>query len=324
MEVLTMDDTSILSEWIAYHYFALNMRYLIVLSDINAYVSPHPIIERWRKYLTIEEWTDRDITTNFTALKRAHGDSSHKQTLKHRRRQNFFYKECLRHLQYLGKKWVAVWDTDEYLVMNEKFVPANDTRRRQPGHAVKYLEELEGENKTMFAHQLPCISVPRALYSAVESSTEEIQKDVPAFLNASSLNTLRFRHLSPLYGSVREERSKTIVDVTQVQEEDYYNISRPVIGMHRPIHRICNPERSEGTYESMPLHLHHYVGTKEAYLFKDDPRRDLEDFLERSEGSYGANDVIRPWIGGFVDMVGQQQALYLLQDAGVLPTRSVK
>jgi hypothetical protein len=58
--LLIKDDNEILSEWIAYHYHALKMRFLIVAIDPQSSQSPGPILAKWKLLTDLEilEWDD--------------------------------------------------------------------------------------------------------------------------------------------------------------------------------------------------------------------------------------------------------------------------
>jgi len=71
--------------------------------------------------------------------------------------------------------------------------------------------------------------------------------------------------------------------------------------------------------------ISHYLGSFESYSFRDDARqgglRSFEIWKERSNQTLGEySNVIRPWLRGFVGLVGGPEvASYLLQDAGKFP-----
>jgi hypothetical protein len=73
----------------------------------------------------------------------------------------------------------------------------------------------------------------------------------------------------------------------------------------------CGPSR----FRSGPLAIHHYVGPWEYYSYKKDSRgvRRREDWETKSNvGEVRNDDEIRPWIGGFVNHVGEHLVKYLL------------
>ena len=89
-------------------------------------------------------------------------------------------------------------------------------------------------------------------------------------------------------------------------------------GIHAVLGRDkCGPSR----FRSGPLAIHHYVVPWEYYSYKKDSRgvRRREDWETKSNvGEVRNDDEIRPWIGGFVNHVGEHLVKYLLADVGYL------
>lgn len=83
--LIIMDDNHRLIEWLAYHYYVLPLRYLVVVSDPRALTSPSAILNRWRSRMTILEWNVTDFT-NETFLggspKRVYNDHLKRQSSK--------------------------------------------------------------------------------------------------------------------------------------------------------------------------------------------------------------------------------------------------
>ena len=71
--------------------------------------------------------------------------------------------------------------------------------------------------------------------------------------------------------------------------------------------------------------INHYLGSFESYSFRDDARkggvRTYEIWKRKSNQTKGdSSTVIRPWLKGFVELVGGPDvASHLLQNAGVFP-----
>ncbi|KAL3940534.1 MAG: hypothetical protein SGBAC_004937, partial [Bacillariaceae sp.] len=62
--LILKDDNDILNEWIAYHYFTLHMRTLIVTIDPSSKTTPEPLLEVWKQEfgLNYEIWNDSNFT----------------------------------------------------------------------------------------------------------------------------------------------------------------------------------------------------------------------------------------------------------------------
>lgn len=142
--MLVKDDNLILNEWLAYHYYAVKLRYLIVAVDPTSETSPKNIWALWRNLtdLNIVEWEDPDflpaefiekgydidpdeISGDATKSKWHEGHEDPEQVKadimrinNHRFRQLSFYSRCLQHMRKKRKTWVIHIDTDEYVVVN--------------------------------------------------------------------------------------------------------------------------------------------------------------------------------------------------------------
>jgi len=77
-------------------------------------------------------------------------------------------------------------------------------------------------------------------------------------------------------------------------------------------------------YSEVPVGIHHYLGSWEAFSCRDDARMGSwrhsdNKWTKRAElNEGGADDNARPWIAGFVKQVGQDTAQELLEEVGVL------
>jgi len=318
--MLVMDDNHRLPEWLAYHYFALPLRYLVVAVDPHSRTSPSHIFNQWRDRITIVEWTDDDFVRK--TLLRQEKDNPRRKKDKHRARQNSFFKACAAHLQNHSRTWTTFHDTDEFLTISLEFVGQTNQFMKEPGSVLRMLQDLRQPRKNTkewpYEHfQHSCISIPRALYSAVESTAEERTKDVPSFLDSTRFDTLRFRYrMTPRKN--RDGLAKSIIDVSKLGPPQDWGSGGSA---HKPIEGTC-PTSVSLNYGKIPLGIHHYLGSWESYSFRDDARkgtlRNREVWEERSvKQDGGADDEIRPWIQGFVRLVGDEQAKYLLKDAGL-------
>jgi hypothetical protein len=134
-----MDDNPRLTEWIAYHYFVMPLRHLVLSPDPSSLTGPAEVVERWRPYLTIEVWNDTS-TANTTDPAKGHWDLI--------RRQENFYKQCGLYMQAMNRTWTMFSDVDEYWTLNENFVPDWDERMQKQGSILNFLEEIRKVNVT--------------------------------------------------------------------------------------------------------------------------------------------------------------------------------
>jgi len=196
--LLVMDDNHRLVEWLAYHWFLLPLRHLVILPDSKSRTDPKEVLDRWSQYMKIEVWTDDDFMDdhlrNFVKEKQnstSIGDGFYVHT----RRQEAFYKQCALHLQEQKRTWVTFIDVDEYFVVNSDIVPDASRRMQEPGGLLNLVQEIRSLNHKKSKHYNgPCITTYRTLYGAVESTEEDRRKDVPDLLDPLRFDTLRWRY----------------------------------------------------------------------------------------------------------------------------------
>ena len=91
--LLVMDENARLPEWIAYHYYMLPLRHLVILVDPKSQTSPwNVIMTGWQSLLTIEIWNDTDIAF----------DPPQDDVAARLSRQGHFYKACTEYF-YSGR-----------------------------------------------------------------------------------------------------------------------------------------------------------------------------------------------------------------------------
>jgi hypothetical protein len=322
--ILVMDDNHRLVEWIAYHYYALNLRHLVVTVDPHSRTSPTAVLDRWRDRMQIDEWSDR---TFFPRINwRSANDTVERRHLRHRFRQAQFYKGCIRRLREFNRTWTAFIDSDEYLTINSRMVDNTALRMQRPGHVADYFHELtqqaHSDPNSTFAVNFgqPCVLLSRTMYGSVESTDEEIRRDVPDFLDPARFDTLRWRHRSTEDGHVL---AKSLIDISQVHRSHMEGISNA----HKVLVDMCTSE-SFLAY-TLPIGIHHYLGSWEQYSYRDDARdggdaHSYETWQRKGSALVSTDDEIRPWIRGFVDMVGNGTAQFLLEGAGLPTNRTAK
>jgi len=170
----------------------------------------------------------------------------------------------------------------------------------------------------------PCAMIPRVLITAVTSPDEDVARDVPPAVNASELETLKWRYRATrrYYGIDRDidDWGKSIVDVSRVEPEDFAEGGTA----HFALRSICDRDQRLTNYSEVPVGIHHYLGSWRAFFCRDDARvgswrHSVAKWKKRAFlGEGGPDDQVRPWIRGFVDMVGERTARFLLRGAGQL------
>jgi hypothetical protein len=307
--ILFMDDNPRLVEWLAYHFFALNLREVVVAVDPRSKSSPWQSLERWTPYMNITVWNDTDF--GFVVDQYITVNGTRKQKIDvHRGRQKFFYGKCIKYLQGRNRTWTAFHDIDEYITVDERVVFDAKERSSKPGSVLQMLQEVKSMKPVPDGWTESCVPVPRCRFSAVESQPEEVSLEVPPLIDAKQLETLRWRYRS-LKG--RDGQPKSIVDISEVTLH-----RNTKFGPHAVILGICPPHLFDRSF----LVINHYLGDWDMYSFRDDCRigsmknREAWEFRS-SESEGGTTDQIRPWIGGFVAAMGEERALQLLKDVGL-------
>lgn len=164
--------------------------------------------------------------------------------------------------------------------------------------------------------------------SSIDSSTDEDRKTIVGLFD-----TLRYKYLT--HGG--DGMPKTFVDLSQRNPKLYaQNKWKPKVKNHSwRVHSVmvdlCKKESKERLSEIKSMVkeenfvINHYLGSFESYSFRDDARqgglRTYGIWKKRANSTRGEfSDTIRPWLRGFVELVGGPNvASFLLQDAGKFP-----
>jgi hypothetical protein len=164
----------------------------------------------------------------------------------------------------------------------------------EEGGLIHYLHREQAAGNPFF--QQSCISCPRLQFGAKESTQEERNHNVPTMtktatasdgtsngsppvgelvVNPDRLDTLRFRKHAERQDFVKNGLSKSIIDVSRIDKFPR------IESLHRPIKTLCSaPWKDE--WDS-GLRINHYLGSWEAYSFRDDSRRGGERSIGKSK-----------------------------------------
>ena len=339
--MLVMDDNHRLTEWMAYHYHVLPLRYMIVAVDPRSKTSPTHILNQWRKRgVHIIEWNDRDFWRNDLKLLPI-PDDAELQTKRdrHRGRQKYFYKQCLIRCKKDHRTWVSLHDSDEFLVYNhaggdkfEEWERRRSKSSRMPrikpsqtppttaeaGAMIHYINQERDAGLKYY--QSPCIGVPRTMFGADESQVDAkaIVRQVPTDFHwaAPLMDTMKYRQHATRNDFVKNALGKVLIDVSRV------NVAKTpyFMSLHRPIKKLCpSPWINDW---SAGLRINHYLGSWHSYSFRDDSRRGNERSWEQwtyKAMTLGENtdDNIRPWLSGLIENEGEEVAAEMLQNVGL-------
>lgn len=317
--LLVMDENFRLHEWLAYHYHVLPLRYLVVAVDPRSKQWPTPIFQQFTSELedlTIVTWNDTDFIPDWKPLR--HNAKPKKKRDRHLARQRQFLASCLQHLVDRNKTWAALWDTDEYIILhsaasnkNKGAATTSSSVAQQPGSILRTLQE-SGETK--------CSPMARVLVGNMETPGLAVANNQSSSshppLDPRRFDTLRFRHRGRL-GDKIHGFGKVVLNVAQITQ---FPIAVP--NPHRPSYELCPMPR--GDYlDTAPFVLHHYLGTWEAYSYRDDSRRgqekSYEAYQKRADQSFEYVDTATSWMSGFLEHVGWDRGMRLLEHAGLDP-----
>ena len=351
--LMIMDENHRLPEWLAYHYYMMPLRHVVLLVDPRSETSPMDIVQRWRPFIKIDVW-------NFTDLHQYKPQSKKHANLdsweRHRRVQKFFYTQCGHYFRTHNRTWTTFHDVDEYIYLNPLSVLHATQRLSEPGNIRRYLEERshgtisspttetttsdgattrkrgrhqQGTARTPSMHRTQgksyqamhkdhCILMERNYFGSVRESKDRIQQGVPSFLNASHFETLSWLHRTSHTDMVLNGMGKSMVDVSGPSSLTFTG----------NVHRII-PSCSAQTFPvgMGPLRIRHYLGSWQAYASRNDARVGVKRNRERylflaTVGEHDLpDDSVRPWLKGFCRQFHWNITLIqsLLQGSGQVP-----
>jgi len=183
----------------------------------------------------------------------------------------------------------------------------------------KWFNKFRGKKKNQ---NRPCVFVPRVMFGVMEESPDTF--GVPSFLKgtADHFDTLRWKYRSNV-----TQPAKTIIDLSRVPPLGHRDGHPHPKYAHRPLADACPEKLTKPEYDELPLSFHHYLGSWEAFICRDDARSEQEgvsfthdrDKWERfAYHKEVKDDTASTWLDGFIDIVGQDDAKMLLKGAGVL------
>jgi len=320
------DDNHWLIEWLAYHYFVMPLRHIIVTIDEDSKTTPRKIFRRWssRKMMNITYWTDKDyMPKKITAT--AADFENNTGLMMHRVRQNNFYRTCIPALRDMGLNWLMLVDTDEYILPSyASGYFSNLTERvsfRKPGSVMRLLKYQE-----MVAPDVnhTCVYMPRFFFGAQDSKQSLVNHGVPPSINASNMLTQRYLYREPR----KHANGKNLMHLQRVPA-----IKKFMSVHHVSTHACPDPKTmvNKDLNRVSIARVHHYLGSPEQYLYREDPRgnyhanasvktyhtRGLDRWDKLNRKADHEDHAAKAWIRGFVKEMGEELAADLLEGVGV-------
>jgi hypothetical protein len=214
-----------------------------------------------------------------------------------------------------------LYDTDEVLVLK------NATSMEQKGSIMAYIHQIEKERNIT----TDCFQSPRHLMGTLEIPEQEMLDSVPPLTISSDnttvdpwrLDTLRYR-FGNSHGNRENGLGKAILNVQSLAT----HFPLTVGSVHRPIVEVCGSAFPAYTLSS-PFRINHYLGSWEAYSFRDDSRKGGERSFQAWQfknvtSDMERNDMAATWLKGFMADVGAEKARRLLKHAGLPRTYEAK
>lgn len=320
------DDNHWLVEWLAYHYHVMPLRNIIIALDPEAKTSPREILRRWssRKLMNITIWEDKHFMPDkIGGSLTQYGNNS--GLMIHRARQGRFYRNCISIFRDRGLEWLMLVDTDEYILPSyASGYFSNLTKQvpfKEPGNVLRllhYQEQVKHDNA-------PCIYMPRFFFGAQHHPKEKrlVRYHAPPEIDAMNMVTQRYLFRE----AMRNHNGKNLLNLKRAPKILGY------ANAHHISQSVCpDPEdqRALNQHRNALIRVHHYLGSKEQYFFRDDPR--AENRTEANSTLYNVRGIVRydrlnkranhedhaakGWITGFVQDVGLETAVELLEGVG--------
>jgi hypothetical protein len=322
--LLVKDDNHWLSEWLAYHYHVLPLRHLIVVQDPTSRTSSQPILDVWKNRMSITTWTDAEFVPDWVIQKHKDGDLDDAHL--HRKRQQYFYASCLKHLQRQGATWVVLVDTDEFIRPNIYLPNVTTPDLAVSGSVQRWLHERVGTRKDYKA--MACMNMPRLQITSTETDPTLLHNDIPVGLNASQFLTTRWRiHNGQEIYMGHNLDGKNILHV-QWLAQTKVRIPARAHNAHHIIPHVCpDTNGRQLTHPHSWLIIYHYLGTYEQYAYRQDPRDAIVGRPKRDRALWSKtgqsppatirDDSMGAWLTGFVQ-AHPEDAAQLLARVGVL------
>lgn len=152
---------------------------------------------------------------------------------------------------------------DEFVTVSSDAVNNSQQLMSEPGSVARMIKQYYGGNTTRRDdvpaawydrfQETGCAMIPRVLFTAVESSDEEVTRDVPSVVNASHLETMRWRYRATRrhdgISRAIDDWGKSLMDVSVVQERDFEGGGTA----HFALHSRCNREHRMTNYSQVPI-----------------------------------------------------------------------
>jgi len=233
----------------------------------------------------------------------------------HRYRQREFYRKCIERLSINSTatdsssvkfevSWIGHIDTDEYLTINPWLTSRHGIETPQWIHDLQ--PTVGSMMQVLEEHQRPgCFVLPRLLFgsiednptSAIDSSESLIKSNetsMDAMWDRTRFESLRWKYHTNWMDELRNGLPKALLDWRVIKTDEWEGrrkqLLKSVDSIHRPLRQeACPPSVRFDQTDDVPIAIHHYLGSEERFLSRDDTRRTKE---VRKKQSVGIHDPI--------------------------------
>eukprot|EP00548_Thalassiothrix_antarctica_P017070 CAMPEP_0194198282 /NCGR_PEP_ID=MMETSP0154-20130528/77680_1 /TAXON_ID=1049557 /ORGANISM="Thalassiothrix antarctica, Strain L6-D1" /LENGTH=522 /DNA_ID=CAMNT_0038923055 /DNA_START=93 /DNA_END=1661 /DNA_ORIENTATION=+ len=208
------------------------------------------------------------------------------------------------------------------------YTPCIPIYRRQ--YSAKEEDDIDNENSNKNKQKIEPLSVSDLSINHADFATfrwkywGSNKVDFPIIKRGNSLNTTTNETSScPL--QYKAGPTKVIIDLSRLRVQDLYH---PMIegNPHKPLESICSTYYDMYNIEETGFMIHHFLGTKEQWSYRRNDQRGMGYRMARYQtinehvGIHKAtnNELLQPWLKGFIQSVGETEAIRLLNNVGKL------
>ena len=339
--LLIKDDNHWVIEWLAYHWFVLPLRHLVVVIDPDSKTSPRKILDRWKGLMQIDIWEESHFQQ---PIPESMGNiyQNNTQLMHHRHRQTSFYMKCLQYFQDSAMPWVLLTDTDEFISLDYRGLQKHPQKIlrdmaqqfpiQKPGSVLQSLLY----HRQMTGKVQKCIYLQRYQVGSREANASLVGRFLPNVNNSNSSDSNSSNMLLQPQDFVTQRFLYETEDKTKIGKNMMHVMAVSMVKANPNVHKVslhCPPRDAANGIESTAFFkLRHYLGTQEQFSFRSDPRktakngpipqganydqRNLDAYVRRGAGANYMDSDSQGWIEGFIQQVGLAKAKELLAGVG--------
>jgi hypothetical protein len=285
-------DVAKLPEWLAYHYYALQTRYLVVLPDPSIDSAVNETLNEWRSYLTSVSWTEHNLVESKDKWIRVSRRQNEDEAAFQDRRAASFYHNCAAHMKAQGRGMTSFQQVHEFAAMNEDAVTNSKTLVKEAGSLLRLLQYAQSNQAT----DSTCVPTYTTPFSTIGSKVEEVQASLPDFLHGQQhLDTVQWRYQK----KQPDVAGKAFVNMATLPERHALSVTQ--YGTIRGRFEFA-PYCPTTTPEPLAMfRIHVYPHSDETATSMEATEQDI------------FNDSVSPWVLGFVNQIGEESARSLLR-----------